>query len=375
MGPIGIAENAAVDAVGREIARMKVRASNGLRHLSGHEFTPVAVTPRTLVWSYDTTSVHRYDAAPGGSAGPLLIVHSLVTRSHVFDLQPGSSLVEDLCAAGYDVYLLDWGVPGAPQSTNSLETYCDQLLPLAVHAVLHDTQRDEVDVLGYCLGAVFAALSAAGNTDVPVRSLVMLAPPIDFSHLGVVANLLGEGRIDPKGLLDETGNVPSSMLVASFRMAQPTTDITIAANYWQALLDERRLGAHLSILGWSGTHIPFPGVTFRQIVELFLRRGVLATGVVPLQGGDVHLEDLGARVLCVTGSRDFLVPPESSAPLEDALRRSPERRGRFADLGVDRFTVDAGHAGLFVGRTARKQSVPHIVEWLRSAAERSWPWQ
>jgi len=368
---VGVSESAAFETLGRELARMKVRARNGLRHLSGQEFTPVAATPRTLVWSCDTASLHRYESTLGQTAGALLIVHSLVTRSHVFDLQPGSSLIEDLCAAGYSVYLLDWGVPGPPQAANSLETYCDQLLPTAVHAVLADSGRDHVDVLGYCLGAVFSALSAAGNTDVPVRSLVMLAPPIDFSHLGVISNLLGSGRIDPDNLVDETGNVPSSLLVASFRMAQPTTDITIAANYWQALADERRLGAHLSILGWSGTHIPFPGAAFCQVVDLFIRRGVLLTGVVPLAGGDIHLEDLGCRVLCVTGTRDFLVPPESSAALEDALGRSSERRGPYADLGIDRLAVDAGHAGLFVGRTARRQSVPHIVEWLRAAAERS----
>lgn len=346
--------DAALDTIGREIDRARLRAANGLRHLGGDAFIPTAATPRELLWSHDIVELYKYTSPSGRGREPVMIVHSLVTRSHVFDLFPGSSLVEDLLASGRDVYLLDWGVPGPAQSANSLETYADQLIPAAFEAVLADSHHDRVDVLGYCLGAVLAALCGAGNTDVPLRRLVMLAPPIDFSHLGVVANLLDTGRIDPETLIDETGNVPASLLVASFRLSQPTTDVAIAANYWQALPDRTRLGAHLGILGWSGHHIPFPGAAFRQVVSLFLRQGCLESGVVPLDGGDVHLEDLRCRVLCVTGSRDFLVPPASSAPLEQAL----------GSVHVDRVSVDAGHAGLFVGRSARTGAVPRIIGWL-----------
>lgn len=344
----------ALETVGREVERMRLRAANGLRQLGGETFIPTGVTPRELIWTYDTVELYRYSSATPGAHTPIVIVHSLVTRTDVFDLFPGSSLVEDLTRAGRDVYLIDWGVPGPAQSANSLETYSDQLIPWAIDTVLADSGHEEVDVLAYCLGAVMAALCAAGNVDVPVRRMTMLAPPVDFTHLGVIGNLLGEGRIDPETLIDETGNVPASLLVTSFRMSQPTTDVTIAANYWQALPDRNQLGAHLSILGWSGTHIPFPGTAFRQVVELFLRERHFQNGVVPLSGGDVHLEDLRCRVLCVTGTRDFLVPPESSAGLERAL----------GSTHVDRVSVDAGHAGLFVGRTARKGAVPQIISWL-----------
>lgn len=353
------AERHALDTIGRELSRLALRARNGIRHLSGDTFIPVGASPRTSMWSRETVTLFRYTGVADSPVGPpVLIVHSLVTRAHVFDLFPGSSLVEDLTNAGFTVYLVDWGVPDAAESANTLETYCDDYLPDIVAAVLADTGRDSVDVLGYCLGATMSAISIAGNADMAVASLVMLAPPIDFSVLGVVANLLGDGRLDPDSLVDETGNVPASVLVAAFRMAQPTTDISIAANYWAVLPDQNLLGAHLAILSWSGTQIPFPGGVFRQIVTLFIRGGALLRGVIPLEGGDVHLEDLRSRVLCVTGERDFLVPPESSAPLEKALGDA---------VSVDRLSVNAGHAGLFVGRTARKQSVPHIIDWLRAS--------
>ena len=348
----------ALATIKREISRMRFRATNGLRHLSGDGFTPVAATPRTLVWSYDIVQLFRYDTIGPPSRDPILIVHSLVTRAHVFDLQPGSSLVEDFIRAGHPVYLLDWGVPGPTQSHNSLETYCDELIPWAVDEVLADAGRSSVDILGYCLGAILSALSAAGNVDVPVRNLVMLAPPIDFEPLGLAGNLLQDGRLDPEDLMDETGNVPASLLITSFRLAQPTLDVTTAANYWQALPDQHALGSHLAILGWSANHIPFPGTAFRQVVDLFVRERALERGVVPLKGGEVHLADLKARVLCVTGERDSLVPPESSAGLEQAM----------PGVRVDRISVNAGHAGLFVGRSARTGAVPKILMWLEEAS-------
>jgi polyhydroxyalkanoate synthase len=333
------------------------RLTNGLRHAAGEPFTPVAVTPRTAVLRRGRTTLYRYDTGTHGS--PVLIVHSLVTRSHVFDLYPGSSLVEDLAAAGHVVYLLDWGVPGAAEAVHTIEHYVDTLIPSAVRAVLADSRDEAVSLLGYCLGSVFAALAIAGNADLPARGLVMLAPPIDFRPLGMFRSLLAKGRLEPAHLLDETGNVPARALVSSFRMSQPTTDIAIAANYWQHLPDARVLGAQLAVLGWSGNHIPFPGAVFQQLVSLFLHGSALREGVVPLSGGDVHLSTLPCPVLCVTGSRDVLVPAESSDPLEPAL--GPTVR-------VDRFTADAGHAGLFVGRTARRHTVPAIADWLRDAS-------
>lgn len=346
--------DSALSMLRREIDGMKWRTLNGLRHLGGESFSPVAATPRDLVWSHDIVKLFRYDAASDDPRDPVLIVHSLVTRAHVFDLQPGSSLVEDFVRSGRTVYLLDWGVPGPTQSHNTIETYCDELIPSAVDAALADSRRDSIDVLGYCLGAVLAAISAAGNVDVPVRNLVMLAPPIDFTVLGVAGNLLQSGRIEPDDLIDETGNVPGSLLVTSFRLAQPTLDVTTTANYWQALPDKRALGSHLAILGWSANHIPFPGTAFRQVVQWFVRERTLESGVIPLAGGDVHLENLKARVLCVTGERDRLVPPTSSEGLERALK----------GVHVDRLSVNSGHAGLFVGRTARTGAVPQILKWL-----------
>ena len=68
---------------------------------------------------------------------PLLIVFSLFSRSYILDLQPGNSFVERLLSAGFDVYLLDWGVPDERDAANQLEDYVDDYLPAAVERVRH----------------------------------------------------------------------------------------------------------------------------------------------------------------------------------------------------------------------------------------------
>lgn len=342
----------ALHRIGREVHRIKIRARNGLRHLADLPMGQVAVTPRRAVWTRDAVVLYRY--AGRGGRTPVLLVHSLITRPYVFDLRPGSSLVEDLLAAGHDVYLLDWGVPGPVEAGNTLESYCDEYIPRAAEAVLRVAGTDRLIVVGYCLGAVLALLALAGNTELPVRGLVTLATPVDFRRLGPVPSLLAEGRLKPDDMLDETGNVPAPLVRDSFRLVQPTADLTTYASLWHSLASNERAAAHQALIGWSTEHIPFPGAAFRQIVDLLIRGSGLIGGTVPLGGRLVDLSRIPCPVLSVVGDRDNLVPLEATAPLVTAL----------AGARLDTLRLPAGHAGLFVGRQAKKHGIPAILAWL-----------
>src|SRR5918993_1450439 len=56
-------------------------------------------------------------------AVPVLLVYALILRPYVLDLVPGNSLVGYLVGEGFDVYLLDWGVPDGQDSDLSFEDY------------------------------------------------------------------------------------------------------------------------------------------------------------------------------------------------------------------------------------------------------------
>ena len=340
----------------REIDRTAVRARNGVKHLSGFSAAAVGQTPSAVVWRRDKVTLHRYaPASPGERPGsPVLLVMSLVTRPYVFDLRPGNSLVARLLDAGHDVYLLDWGIPDAVESGNTLEMFCDEYLPLAAQAVLRTSGADGLTLFGYCLGGVLALLTAAGHPDLPVRSIALLAVPVDFAELGPMANLLNTGRLEPEELLDETGNVPASTLLEGFRMMAPTGDVTTLLSLWNSLMDDEALAAHQALVRWSGDHIPFPGAALRQIVDLFVRGRCLVDGKVPLGGRVVDLGSISVPVLDIIGTKDHLVPRPASEPLASVLRN--------ADL--DPLHLPAGHAGLILGRKAQREFIPAILEWL-----------
>lgn len=342
------------DRIGRELSRVQVRARNGLRQLGGVATGNVAKTPKIPVWQRDSAVLYRYESNSRSHGTPILLVMSLVTKPYVFDLLPGNSLVADLLSAGFDVFLLDWGVPAPVDAHNGLETYCDEYLPHAVDAALDLSGADGLTAFGYCLGALLALLSVAGNPSMPVDNLVLLATPLDLRHMGPMAKLLGEGRLDPAQLLDETGNVPPSVIIEGFRAIQPTAPLTTYANLWQSLPSDDALAAHNALIGWSNDHIPFPGKAFRQLVEDFVRGRAPLQGSAPLGGRMVQLGSVHCPVLNVVGAKDNLVPPQASEPLP----------GLLPNAEVESLILPAGHAGLFIGRQARTRCVPSIVKWL-----------
>lgn len=338
----------------RELDRIQVRARNGIRHISGQATGDIAVTPKDQVWKRDGVTLYRYRSEQRSGAAPILLVMSLVTKSYVFDLRPGSSLVEDFLAAGRDVFLLDWGVPQPVDSFNGIDRYVDEYIPRAVRATLNESGAEDVTLFGYCLGALLALISKAGNPDLPVRSMVLLATPVDLQQLGPMASLVGDERLELSRLLDETGNVPGSVIKESFRLVQPTAALTTYSNLWQSLAKEEALEAHNALIGWSNDHIPFPGTAFVEFARDYFRGGAPLQGVAPIAGRDAELSSITCPVVSVYGSRDKLVPPSASAPLA----------GLLTNADFDEIELPAGHAGLFVGRQARTRCVPEILAWI-----------
>jgi len=340
--------------VGRELQRAQVRARNGLRHVGGVATGTIAATPRTEVGRRDNVVLYRYDAGIGAASSPILLVMSLVTKSYVFDLRPGSSLVEDLLVAGHDVFLLDWGIPQPVDSHNGIASYTDEYLPQAVRAAATTAAATDVTLFGYCLGGLLTLLSVAGNPEMPIRNVVALATPVKLRDLSPMTTLLAEGRLQVEDMVDETGNVPASLVREAMRIIRPTAPLATYANLWQSLANDEWLSAHNALIGWSNDHVPFPGGVFREFATSFIRDGAPLRGTAPVGGRTVSFAEVSCPVLSVVGSRDLLVPLEASEPLADLLPRA----------ALDTLVLPAGHAGLFVGRQARTECVPSITQWL-----------
>src|SRR5438270_6909427 len=101
----------------RDVERSVLRARNGIRYVRGTHRPALGATPRDVVWKRDKAELWRYKGGERRYGPPVVIVHSLVSRSYILDLRPGNSTVEYLTRAGLDVFMLDWGGPDDPAAT------------------------------------------------------------------------------------------------------------------------------------------------------------------------------------------------------------------------------------------------------------------
>jgi len=154
-----------LDRVRREVERNALRARNGIRMVAGISQPGVGQTPKEVVWRAGRSELWRYRSDHVRVSPPLLIVYSLFNRSYILDLRPGNSVVERLLGAGFDVYLLDWGVPDERDSSNRLG-----------EALLRDHIRDRNDephdlvMLAHFVDGTWASLKTIGLSEELGRS-------------------------------------------------------------------------------------------------------------------------------------------------------------------------------------------------------------
>jgi polyhydroxyalkanoate synthase len=350
--------------VNRDVERSALRARNGLRYVRGSNRAKVGVTPKEVVWQRDRAQLWRYrSATPIRYAPPVVIVHSLVSRSYILDLRPGNSMVEHLLGAGLDVYMLDWGVPDERDAENGLETYVDDYIPRAVAAALRESGAAEVTLIGYCLGGLLAMFYAAAR-DVPVRNLITMAAPADFKEMGSFVSAVLEGRLDPDHLIDETGNVPPDTLYSGFFMQAPTKTVTQYATLLENLWNDEFVEGYSAMAQWSREHVPFPGAAFRQMVDDLIRRDVVLSGSIRLAGRRVDFSQVRANVLVAMAERDNVVAPAAAAPLAEVIGE-PERR--------EAMWLKGGHVTFGTGRVARAHTWPRLTDWIQRHSDEHEP--
>jgi polyhydroxyalkanoate synthase len=354
-----------IGRVNRDVERSLLRARNGIRYVRGTHRPQVGATPKDVAWRRGNAELWRYRNGTRRYGPPVVFVHSLVSRSYILDLRPGNSLVEYLTNAGLDVFMLDWGVPDELDADNDLARYVDWYLPRAVDAALRESGADEVTLAGYCLGGVLATLYAAGRDDAPVRNLILMATPVDFSEMGAMVALLREGRLNADDLVDDTGNVPADALYSGFYMQAPTVEVAQKATLLEHLWNDEFVDGFQAMAQWSRDHVPFPGAIFRELIEQLVRRNALMTGEIRVGERVIRLADARGDVLNAMAERDNVVPPAAVEPVMD-LVGDPARRGELR--------LPGGHVTFGTGRSAVKHTMPSLASWIiEHSDERSDP--
>ena len=350
---------AVLDRVRRDVERNALRARNGIKLVTGVDRPGVGRTPKDVVWQRGRTQLWHYRNPDVRYGPPLLLVFSLISRSYILDLTPGNSFVEHLLDAGFDVYLLDWGEPDERDAGNGLEDYVDDYIPAGIDRVLELSGADEVNLFGYCFGGDLTLLYAAHHTDAPLRSLTVLATPVDFRHMGPLADIFAVGGLEVDSVVGRDGNVPPQIVVQGFRTLTPTAEVTRYVTLWERLWNDEYVASYQAMTSWSDDHVPFPGAAARETVQMLVRENGMVTDRLSIGGDTVHLSDVRVPFLTVRADRDHIVPPDATAPLIDLVGSEDKHE----------LCLNAGHMGLVVGRTAARTTVPTIIDFLRRRSD------
>ena len=316
-----------------------------VERLLGGQQVPVGRTPASVFTSTSGAVLFRYAAPTPRRGRPVLVVHAVVTRPWILDLLPGRSLVESLVADGRDVFLLDWGDPGALEAQHGLATKTAMLRD-AQRFVRDATGGDAVHVVAYCTGATVALIEAAQQPDGPRASLTLIAPPVDTAVPGGMGTVLRQRRLMPVLLLDEDGCVPAAAVRESFHVLRPEA-LQAARSRWRTRRDPGQSETAAALTRWAWEQRPLPGRMFFDLIDYYRDNPFLTA---PL--GD-QLRELTTPTLVAVTDRDHIVPIASSLALTRLMRKEPT---------VVRCA--GGHVSMLMGHEARTVLYPAILDWL-----------
>jgi polyhydroxyalkanoate synthase len=263
-------------------------------------------------------------------------------------------MVEYLLKQGFDVFLIDWGIPREQDKDLRIEDYVLDRIPACVAKVVEETGEPDINIVGYCLGGLMSAMYAALHTDGPLRNLACFTTPVNFDGMGLQRRWLDQRWFDVDRVVDTLGNAPPELFFTAFDLLRPASRVAGQVKLWDNLWNDEFVRSWRMFDRWSADHVPFPGECFRQYVRDVIWPNAVVNGTLELRGRRVDLKNVKVPLLHVTAEHDHIVPADASATLVD-LVGSEDRQS---------IVMKGGHVSLVAGGNAVYRLWPQLDKWL-----------
>lgn len=331
--------------------------------------TEVGDTPKDVVFQDRKLKVFRYRVRepeeveigtetfliePRSLPVPVLLVPPLMVRPYVYDLRAEHSLVRALRRAGYDVFLVDFGVPDREDAVVRLDDYVLDYMAKAVAAVRRETGREDLSLAGYCMGGIFCLLYTSAWDDQRVRNIVTIASPIDFSRMGLITFLARVANREVRFLADRIGNIPGFINSQALKLLAPIKRFTRYGDLFVNLWNEEYVRGFESMSTWANDFIPFPRDAFKQVMKEFMKDNKL---IQEIHMGDrvANLRKITCSLLSFAGIDDGIATPASARVIQNLC----------ASKDFEYVEVPGGHIGVIAGSTAPQAVWDRMATWLR----------
>ena len=291
-----------------------------------------------------------------GDRPPVLLVPPFMVSPIAFDLMEERSLLRFLLSQGFDVYVLDFGVPDKDYADDSLETYVAGVIPEAVEAICKDSGAERIMYLGYCMGGILGIMYAAID-DSRLSGLITLGSPVNFSRTRLIRLLSVATAPLVRRLSELYTNIPGWIPKLGMRLTSPLTVLSRFNLIFERSdeLDDDRVRAFFALQRYSDSFIPYPKGVFLELVEHFIIENILYRGAFKINDKVVDLSAITTPLLAFAGRTDSITPPDSISTI---MERVSSTDTRFE-------TVSGGHLGVLLGTEARTRVWPLIAEWIK----------
>ncbi|WP_018656849.1 alpha/beta fold hydrolase [Actinomadura flavalba] len=323
--------------------------------------------PAALIEEVEGSAVYRYRAPRGvvPAGPPVLFVPPLAAPARCYDLRRGCSLAEHVVEAGRLSYLLDYGPIDYGDRDLGLREWVGEVLPRAVRAVSADAGGQPVQLVGWCLGGVFALLAAAHEPGLPIASVAAIATPVDVSAVPPAAPLRPLARVTggaPAALAGALlGGLPRPVVKRGYQLLAIDKYVQRPYQMLTNLDDAEFLAQIEAVDHFTDAMTAYPGRTLAELYRGLLADNALAGDGLVIGGRRVGLDGVRVPVLAVAGRRDGVAPVAAVEPLTRLLSSSPDVR--FTE-------ADGGHLGVLTGRSARRTTWTHLDAWLDEGTRR-----
>ena len=315
----------------------------------------LAPTPKEIIHSECSVKLYRYIPVKKKlKKTPVLIIPSLILRYYIMDLIKGHSLIENLVENGVDTYLLDWGIPGDEHGNLTFDYYIDTFMRRAVRKVSRHTGQSRINMLGQCLGGVFAAAYTSLYQE-QINKLVCLTTPIDFTDAGVLSLWTDKKTFNIDKVVDTFGNtVPADFVHACFQFLDLKATVERYKKLYNNVLDENFLYYYKALDQWINDKIPFPGEVFRKFIRDLYQENLLAKGGFKVRERPADLKNITCPVLNIVAQYDHVFPEKSAKALNSLVGGE-----------IDYKVISAGHVTLVALFPQREETFKLISDFLK----------
>jgi polyhydroxyalkanoate synthase subunit PhaC len=331
-------------------------------------------TPHKVIAQIDGTRVlHYFDDSNESTVStkyttPLLMVYAPINRFHILDLSPNRSIVNKFVSAGFDVFLLDWGEEQS-KSKLTISDYIDNI-EQAVELIHKITKKEKINLYGYSWGGTLSLIYCAFHNS-KIKNLILHSTNLDFDKDDTVIAEWTR-NFPAEKFSDEFKEMFGHFIDLAFVMRNPIVHSTDRIKY---ALDMKEYETFqfiqnlIKISSWITNTSDISSQLFKQFSIDLYQKNLLVQNQLSIQKkgketeeekiAPVNLKYITVPLLNIIGSKDDLVSPKSSIPINDAVSSKDKKMIEFS----------SGHIELCISYDAHQNLWPQVTDWLERRSD------